>query len=66
MDESLILKAIESVFDLTPSGIIKTLNLQTPIYQKTAAYGHFGRQDITFPWEELNQVDALKKAIENA
>ncbi len=66
VDESLILKAIESVFDLTPSGIIKTLNLQTPIYQKTAAYGHFGRQDITFPWEELNQVDALKKAIENA
>ena len=66
VDESQILKAIESVFDLTPSGIIKTLNLQTPIYQKTAAYGHFGRQDITFPWEELNQVDALKKAIENA
>ncbi len=66
VDKSKILKAIETVFDLTPSGIIKTLNLQTPIYQKTAAYGHFGRQDITFPWEELNQVDALKKAIENA
>lgn len=65
VDESQILKAIERVFDLTPSGIIKTLNLQTPIYQKTAAYGHFGRQDITFPWEELNQVDALKKAIQN-
>lgn len=63
VDEAHILKAIETVFDLTPSGIIKTLNLQSPIYQKTAAYGHFGRQDVVFPWEELNQVDALKNAL---
>jgi S-adenosylmethionine synthetase len=63
VDEAEILKAIERVFDLTPSGIIKTLNLQTPIYQKTAAYGHFGREDVTFPWEELSHVDALKNAL---
>jgi len=63
VDEAKILKAIERVFDLTPSGIIKTLNLQTPIYQKTAAYGHFGREDVTFPWEELSHVDQLKNAL---
>ncbi len=61
-----ILSAIERVFDLTPSGIIKALDLQTPIYFKTAAYGHFGREDILFPWEKLDQVDALKNALQSS
>lgn len=65
VDEAKILSAIDAVFDLTPTGIINALNLQSPIYQKTAAYGHFGRQDIVFPWEELDQVDALTKAVEH-
>ncbi|MBX7137796.1 MAG: methionine adenosyltransferase [Oligoflexia bacterium] len=51
------------IFDLTPRGIIKALNLLKPIYQATAAYGHFGREPSgdTFPWEKLDKVDALKK-----
>jgi len=49
-------------FDLRPGAIIRDLNLRRPIYQKTAAYGHFGRDDIRFPWEETNQAAALKKA----
>jgi S-adenosylmethionine synthetase len=49
-------------FDLRPGAIIRDLNLRRPIYQKTAAYGHFGRDDIQFPWEETNKAEALKKA----
>lgn len=64
--EKIILKAIKSVFNLTPSGIIKTLDLHQPIYQKTAAYGHFGRTDVAFTWEQLNQVDALQSFIKKA
>lgn len=64
--EKIILKAIRSVFNLTPSGIIKTLDLHQPIYQKTAAYGHFGRTDVAFTWEQLNQVDALQSFIKKA
>jgi S-adenosylmethionine synthetase len=59
--ESRIEEAAKKVFDLTPSGIIKSLNLRQPIYQKTAAYGHFGRSE--FPWEQTNKVDELKKAV---
>ena len=59
--ESRIEKAVEKVFDLSPAGIIKTLDLRRPIYQKTAAYGHFGRSE--FPWEKTDKVEALKKAI---
>ncbi len=53
--------AVKRVFDCTPAGIVKTLDLKRPIYQQTAAYGHFGRD--CFPWEQLNMVDALKKAV---
>ncbi len=49
--------------DLTPKGIIKKLNLRRPIYKKTAAYGHFGRNDPDFTWENTDLVDALKKAV---
>ena len=54
-------KAVKKVFDLSPAGILRELNLIRPIYLKTASYGHFGRKE--FEWEKLNRVDALKKAI---
>lgn len=60
-EEENITRAVTRVFDLTPSGIIKTLDLCRPIYQKTAAYGHFGR-DI-FPWEQTDKAEELKKAL---
>ena len=52
---------VRETFDFTPRGIIKTLNLLRPIYRATAAYGHFGRTEDTFSWEQLTAVDALKK-----
>jgi S-adenosylmethionine synthetase len=57
--DRVILKEI----DMTPRGIIKRLNLRRPIYRKTAAYGHFGRNDKDFTWEKLDLVDMLLKAI---
>lgn len=52
---------IQKHFDLRPAGIIKMLDLRKPIYKKTAAYGHFGRNDLDLPWERLNKVEDLKK-----
>jgi len=60
-DEAKIEKAVSKVFDLSPAGIIKTLDLRRPIYLKTASYGHFGRSE--FPWEKTDKADELKKAI---
>jgi len=57
-----IAKLVEEHFDLRPGAIIRDLNLRRPIYRKTAAYGHFGRDDVQFPWEETNKAEALKKA----
>ena len=51
-----------SNFDLRPGAIIRDLGLRAPIYQKTAAYGHFGRDDVQFPWEKTDKVEALRKA----
>jgi len=62
--EDRISKAIREVFDLKPAGVVKTLNLLRPIYQKTAAYGHFGRSDEDFTWEKTDRVEQLRKAIE--
>jgi S-adenosylmethionine synthetase len=59
--EERIGKAVEKVFDLSPAGIIKTLDLRKPIFQKTASYGHFGRSE--FPWEKTDKIEELKKAI---
>ncbi|MDR2535622.1 MAG: methionine adenosyltransferase [Treponema sp.] len=59
VSEARIEKAVSKVFDLTPSGIITALDLRRPIYQKTAAYGHFGRGE--FPWEKTDKAGALKK-----
>jgi S-adenosylmethionine synthetase len=57
-----IAKLVEETFDLRPGAIIRDLNLRRPIYRKTAAYGHFGRDDVQFPWEETNKADTLRKA----
>lgn len=61
--DEVILDAIKKEFDLTPQGIINTLDLLNPIYGPTAAYGHFGRTDVEFPWEQLNKVEDLKKYL---
>ncbi|NOZ68818.1 MAG: methionine adenosyltransferase domain-containing protein, partial [Deferribacteres bacterium] len=53
---------IREHFDLTPAGIIKKLNLRRPIYKKTAAYGHFGRNEPEFTWEKTDMAETLKKA----
>ncbi len=62
VDEAVIEKAILDVFDLTPKGMIETLDLRRPIYRKTAAYGHFGRPDPDFTWEATDKVDDLRSA----
>ncbi|MDR1637541.1 MAG: methionine adenosyltransferase [Treponema sp.] len=59
--EQRIEEAIKQVFDLSPAGIIKTLDLRRPIYQKTASYGHFGRSE--FPWEKTDKIGDLKEAV---
>lgn len=58
-----ILRLINEHFDLRPAGIIQSLNLRRPIYQPTAAFGHFGRTDIDAPWESLNKVPMLRKGV---
>jgi len=60
VDERKIEKMIWDNFDLTPAGIITYLNLLRPIYRKTAAYGHFGREDKDFTWEQTNKINAFK------
>ena len=59
--EQELIKIARSVFDLTPKGIINSLDLRRPIYKQTAAYGHFGRNDLDLPWEKLDKVEELKK-----
>lgn len=61
-DEKLV-EIIRENFDLRPAGIIKMLDLRRPIYSQTASYGHFGRDDISLPWEALDKVDLLKKNL---
>ncbi|MGL5591819.1 MAG: methionine adenosyltransferase [Metamycoplasmataceae bacterium] len=58
-----IRKIVEEVFDLTPKGIINSLQLREPIYLQTAVYGHFGRNELNLPWEKLNKVDEIKKQL---
>jgi S-adenosylmethionine synthetase len=60
IDEDRITECVEALFDLTPKGIMEELDLLRPIYRKTAAYGHFGREDADFTWEQLNKVDEIK------
>ena len=56
-------KAILEIFPLTPRGIIDHLNLRRPIYRRTAAYGHFGRQEPGFTWEQTDKVEELRDAL---
>ena len=63
VDDSKIEACIAELFDLTPKGIIDSLNLLRPIYRKTAAYGHFGREDKDFTWEQTDRVEEIKKYL---
>lgn len=63
VSEALIEEAVRKNFKLTPKGIIDTLDLKRPIYAQTAAYGHFGRNDIDLPWEHLDKVDVFKNLL---
>ena len=62
VDEAAITEVVKRVFDLRPGAIIRDLDLRRPIYEKTAAYGHFGREDADFTWERTDRVDALRAA----
>lgn len=63
VDEDALSKAVRDCFDFTPKGILEKLDLRRPIYAKTSAYGHFGRNDPDFTWERTDKVDELRKAL---
>ena len=63
LSDEKITEIVRENFDLRPAGIIKMLDLRRPIYKQTAAFGHFGRNDLDLPWEKLDKVDALKKYL---
>ena len=63
LPEEKLIDIINENFDLRPAGIIKMLDLRRPIYKQTAAYGHFGRNDLSLPWEQLDRVPDLKKYL---
>ncbi|GAA5417721.1 S-adenosylmethionine synthase [Paraliobacillus ryukyuensis] len=64
VSEETLVQSVRSIFDLRPAGIIRMLDLRQPIYRQTAAYGHFGRTDATFPWEKTDKVEALKTFVQ--
>jgi S-adenosylmethionine synthetase len=61
IDSEKIIEVINKHFDLRPAAIIKTLDLRRPIYKQTAAYGHFGRDDLDLPWERIDKADIIRK-----
>ncbi len=63
VDPEAISRAVEEIFDLRPLAIIKELDLRRPIYRRTAAYGHFGRADKGFTWEETPKLAELQQAL---
>ncbi|WP_395023660.1 methionine adenosyltransferase, partial [Robinsoniella sp. RHS] len=63
LSDEKITEIVRENFDLRPAGIIKMLDLRRPIYKQTAAYGHFGRNDLDLPWEKLDKVEILKKYL---
>lgn len=65
VSDTKLIEIIREIFDLRPAGIIKMLDLRRPIYRQTAAYGHFGRNDILLPWEKIDKVPIIKKWYEN-
>ena len=62
IDDDRLSEIVGSIFDLRPAAIIRDLDLRRPIYAKTAAYGHFGREDEGFPWEKTDKADLIRKA----
>ena len=64
VSDELLVEAVRNIFDLRPAGIIEMLDLRKPIYEQTAAYGHFGRTDVDLPWERTDKVNELKKYVE--
>ncbi|NDI36533.1 methionine adenosyltransferase [Chengkuizengella sediminis] len=64
VSEEKLVEAIRKIFDLRPAGIIKMLDLRQPIYQQTAAYGHFGRSDVDLPWERTDKIELLKNELQ--
>ncbi len=65
LDDEKLVEIIRENFDLRPAGIIKMLDLRRPIYKQTAAYGHFGRNDLDLPWEKTDKAEILKKYSQN-
>lgn len=63
VSEDKIEENVQDIFDTSPAGIIKTLDLKRPIYKKTSAYGHFGRSDVNFKWEQADKIDLLKPLL---
>ena len=63
VSDEVLSREVPKVFDLSPSGIIRRLDLRRPIYRQVAAYGHFGRPDLDLPWERLDGVEALRKLL---
>ncbi|MAF50807.1 MAG: hypothetical protein CMH64_01825 [Nanoarchaeota archaeon] len=63
--EEKISQLVYDNFELTPRGIIESLNLKRPIYRKTASYGHFGREESDFTWERVDKAEVLKKALDD-
>ena len=64
VDEDRMMNVVRQLFSLTPKGIIETLNLRRPIYKKTAAFGHFGRNEEDFTWEKTDKAAEIRKALE--
>ena len=64
IDDEKLIAAVREIFDLKPKGLIAMLDLLRPIYTRTAAYGHFGRNDLDLPWEKTDKADALREAVE--
>jgi S-adenosylmethionine synthetase len=63
VDRAKIAKAVDAIFDLRPAAIIRDLDLRRPVYQRTAAYGHFGRSDQGFTWEQTPRLDDLRREL---
>jgi S-adenosylmethionine synthetase len=66
VDSRVLADLVRQNFQLTPKGIIESLNLRRPIFQKTAAYGHFGRHDEDFTWEQTDKAEALRNGAKSA
>jgi S-adenosylmethionine synthetase len=64
VDDARLAEIVRENFSLTPAGMIKSLNLRRPVYQKTAAFGHFGRNEESFTWEATDKAQALREAAQ--